>query len=237
MLILLPPSETKISGGEGELTLASLGFPGLASGRSAAISAVRELVAAGQDESTPAKQRAAQANASLESSPVMPAIERYTGVLYDGLSFGTLDDLGRTWVGDHVAIGSALFGLLRASDSIPDYKVSHGTRVPGTTFARIWKSVPPLTAAALADDSLVIDMRSKAYAAQLPVEGAVSFDVVDERGKALSHWNKHAKGAFVRMLAEARAEPGDIESLLRAARGAGADVSMRDGELLLLDRR
>ena len=237
MLILLPPSETKISGGEGRLTLASLGFPELASARSAALSALRDLVAAGQDESTPAKERAAAANAAVESGLVMPAVERYTGVLYDGLGFGTLGEDERRWVGDHVAIGSALFGLLRASDCIPEYKVSHNTKVPGTTLTRIWKAAPRLAARDVDADELVIDMRSKAYAALLPVEGAVEFDVVDERGKALAHWNKHAKGAFVRLLAETNAAPGDIGALLSAARAAGADVSIRDGQLQLLHSR
>lgn len=231
MLILLPPSETKSSGGEGSLALASLGFPGLASGRSAALDAVDRLVEAGQDTSTPAKARAAAANEAVRTAPVMRAIERYTGVLYEGLAYGTLDERERDWVGRHVAIGSALFGLVRAHDGIPEYKISHNTRVPATTLRAVWRAVSPLTIAAEPD--LIVDMRSKAYAALLPVDGAVSFDVVDGSGRALAHWNKHAKGAFVRQLARAQAEPASVHDLIGSAAEAGLQLEFVEGTLLL----
>lgn len=232
MLILLPPSETKLPGGSGALSLASLGFPGLASGRSAALEAVQALVAAGQDESSPAKARAAAANRDVESSGTLPAIERYTGVLFDGLDYGTLEDDARSWIAKHVAIGSALFGLVRSTDAIPDYKISHNTRVPGTTLRGIWREVSPLRV-----EGLVIDMRSKAYAAMLPAEGAVVFDVVDERGKALAHWNKHAKGRLVRALAQAGVQASSADELAFEARAKGMQLLFDGKELVLVTER
>ncbi|WP_293699654.1 peroxide stress protein YaaA [uncultured Agrococcus sp.] len=228
MLILLPPSETKVSGGSGTLSLASLGFPGLASGRSAALDAVAALVAAGQDESSPAKARAAAANRTLLESGTLPAIERYTGVLFDGLGYRDLDAGARTWVNEHVAIGSALFGLVRASDGIPDYKISHNTKVPGTTLARIWRRHTPLEL-----PGMIVDMRSKAYAALLPVEGAVPVDVVDDSGRALAHWNKHGKGRLVRDLARAGIRASAPAELAERAGDMGVRLDF-DGESLTL---
>lgn len=229
MLILLPPSETKIAGGEGRLTLASLGFPELASARSAVLDAVAALVEQGQDVSTPAKQRAAEANARLRTSPVMPAVQRYTGVLYDGLDFGSLSDQAQAWITGHVAIGSALVGLVMADDEIPDYKISHNTKLPGTSMRKLWQTATPSSE----ETGLVIDMRSKAYAALLPVPDAVPFDVIDANGKALAHWNKHAKGRFVRLLAELGDDFADVADLVTAANAAGADLVLQDGQLLL----
>lgn len=232
MLLLLPPSETKSPGGDGALTLASLGFPALASGRCAALRALRDLVQAGQDASTPAKRRAAEANAAVESSGVMPAIERYSGVLYDALDAASLDATARAWVSEHVAIGSALFGLVRADDEIPDYKLPHSTRVPGTTLRRVWAEVGELM-----QGGLVVDMRSKAYSALLPVAGAIAFDVVDEHGVALSHWNKHAKGDFVRRLAQSGAQASTVDELVGASSAAGMDLRPEPAGLVLVTTR
>ena len=231
MLILLPPSETKSLGGEGTLSLASLGFPGLASGRCAALDALDRLVESGQDTATPAKARAAEANATVRTAPVMSAIERYTGVLFDGLDVASLNSVARSWIAEHVVIGSALFGLVRSFDAIPDYKVSHNTKVPDTTLKAIWKSAAPVPIGA--EGELIIDMRSKAYAALLPVLGAVPLDVVDANGKALAHWNKHAKGAFVRSLAEASAEAASVDDLIDVATALGIELSASGGTILL----
>ena len=50
------------------------------------------------------------------SAPTMPAIDRYTGVLYDALDVGSLRGATATRARARLAVGSALFGLLRADD-------------------------------------------------------------------------------------------------------------------------
>ena len=55
-----------------------------------------------------------------------PAILRYTGVLYDALSAGTLPNEAL----QRLAIGSALFGVVRAGDLIPHYRLSGDTKLP-----------------------------------------------------------------------------------------------------------
>ena len=189
MIVLLPPSETKAAGGAGEpLTTASLGFPGLAVARSRALAALDRLVAQGQDASTPAKARAAADNAAVRTSATMPAIDRYTGVLYDALDAARLEPAARRWVEHHLVIQSALLGFVRASDPIPPYKVSEHTRLPGERMRELWAD------AGEAIEGFTLDLRSKAYAALAPVAGAVPVEIVSPEGKALNHWNKAAKG-------------------------------------------
>ncbi|GEK80960.1 peroxide stress protein YaaA [Agrococcus baldri] len=229
MIVLLPPSETKAAGGAGErLTTARLGFPGLAVARSRALAALDRLVAAGQDVSTPAKARAAADNAAVRTSPTMPAIERYTGVLYDALAAASLAPSARRWVDAHVVIQSALLGFVRASDPIPSYKVSEHTRLPGERMRALWSQ------AGAEISGFAIDLRSKAYASLAPVAGAVPVEIVSPEGKALNHWNKAGKGALVRSLAEAGVEADSADALVRWAASADVPLTRTDEGLRLV---
>lgn len=92
MLVVLPPSETKATGGSHPaVDFSSLSFGSLNSIREriaadlVALSANREAAM----ETLKLGPRLADevtANAALLASPTMPALERYTGVLYDALS-------------------------------------------------------------------------------------------------------------------------------------------------------
>ncbi len=219
MIVLLPPSETKAAGGTGDrLTTAGLGYPGLAVARSRALAALDRLVAAGQDVSTPAKARAAADNAAVHTAPTMPAIERYTGVLFDALDAGSLDADARGWVDRHVVIQSALLGFVRAGDLIPAYKVSATTKLPGERMRDLWSHAGDVI------DGFALDLRSKAYASLAPVAGAVPVEIVSPEGAALNHWNKAGKGALVRALAVAGVEADSADALIAWA--ASADVPL-----------
>src|SRR4051794_25610959 len=104
MKILLPPSETKRPGGLGApLSHGSLALPSLAMHRAAVIDA---LVALADDPD--AARRVLKLserqlgdiehNRVLGSSPTMPAVDRYTGVLYDALDASTLSADSRQWL-------------------------------------------------------------------------------------------------------------------------------------------
>ena len=136
-------------------------------------------------------------NADLWLSPTRPAIERYTGVLYDALDHGSLSKAGKAKAADRLAIGSALFGVVRAGDLIPAYRLSGGSKLPGFgTLASVWR--PKLTAALDAVDDFVVDLRSGVYQQLGPVSGAVTATVMTEASdgsrKVVSHFNKHYKG-------------------------------------------
>src|SRR5690606_23021207 len=85
-----------------------------------------------------------------------------------------------------------------------------------------------------AQPAFVLDLRSEAYAALGPVPASVPSVFVrvvtrDEAGvtRALNHFNKHAKGVFVRALAEARPRARSLGSLRQWAAAAG--LVLRDG--------
>src|SRR3712207_7248054 len=52
-------------------------------------------------------------NAGLRSAPTTPALERYTGVLYDALDVRSMSRAQRARADRRLAVGSALFGVVR----------------------------------------------------------------------------------------------------------------------------
>lgn len=244
MLVLLPPSETKRAGGDGApLDLAALTAPELTPVRSGLIEALVELagdvpasrsalgLTARQDEEI-------ARNARLRTSPTLPALARYTGVLYDALDVPSLTRAQRARAGRRLAVGSALFGLVRADDPVPAYRLSAGSSLPGRPSLRsLWR--PALTPVLRGLDELVVDLRSGSYAALAPAAGAVTVQVLSERPDGahtvVSHFNKAHKGRLARLLATSTAEPDDVGSLRRVLRRAGLHVEHdRDAALTLV---
>lgn len=247
MLVLLPPSETKRPGGRRTpLALDRLALPGLRPQREAVIDALATLSTDPVEAARVLKLSARQvgdvaANASLRTGPTLPAIDRYTGVVYDALDAGSLDPVARRWLGRHVLIHAAAFGPVGALDKIPTYRLGAAAALPGLPpLRRVWAEAVSAALAARADP-FVLDLRSEAYVALGPVPDAVPSAyvrvVVDEEDgtvRALNHFNKASKGALVRTLAQARPTVRTLRGLLRWASTAGIALTPGpDGVLLL----
>jgi cytoplasmic iron level regulating protein YaaA (DUF328/UPF0246 family) len=247
MLVLLPPSETKRTGGaEGtRLDYGALSFPELTPQRRAAVEGVRRLsrnLAAATGALRLGGTQAAEVarNRLILTSPTMPAIDRYDGVLYEGLDAATLTDEQRAFAARHLAIASAAFGLTGALDPIPAYRLSHDSRLPGVSLGRLWRA--PLAGLLASIEGLLIDLRSEAYASLGPLPkrpDAVFVRVVSEDGsgrrRALNHFNKKGKGEFTRRLVEAGVDHPDVDALLNWAAGSGIRLERgAAGELDLL---
>lgn len=238
MKILLPPSETKRPGGDGApLELSALSLPSLHTPRTQVIDALVELAADEEVSRRVLKLSARQLgdiehNRMLRSAPTMPAIDRYTGVLFDALDAATLSKPSRRWLGEHVWIHSAPLGPVGALDGIPAYRLAAGTSLPKlAALRRHWADV---TTAAIADAApeFVLDLRSEAYAALGPIPAATASAYVrvvtdDAAGtRALNHFNKKSKGLLVRALAEDRPRIASRRSLRNWATKRG--VVLRD---------
>jgi uncharacterized protein len=235
VLVLLPPSETKLAGGDGPpLDLAALSHPELGPVRKELVDELVELAG-----NLPAARAALgiserqddeiARDAALWTSPTAPAITRYTGVLYDALDVRSLRGAAAGRARERLATCSALFGLVHADDPIPAYRLSAGSTLPsGGTLAARWKPVLEPVLAAIAAEQLVVDLRSGSYAALARIPGAVTVNVLAERPdgsrSVVSHHNKSHKGALARLLVSTRAEPQDAGAVARIARKAGLTV-------------
>jgi cytoplasmic iron level regulating protein YaaA (DUF328/UPF0246 family) len=168
-------------------------------------------------------------NMALWEAATLPALDRYTGVLYDALSAHTLPQVSRS----RLFIASALFGLLGAEDLIPAYRISAGTKLPGIGgLAKVWK--PALTSVLLTScDGLVVDLRSGAYAALAPMSGVVTVRVVTSEGKVVSHHNKATKGLLARALAISPIETvSELVEVARAANIAAMQINASTVEIV-----
>ncbi|HEY5319514.1 MAG TPA: peroxide stress protein YaaA [Galbitalea sp.] len=236
MLILLPPSETKRDGGVtgSALDLGALSFPELTAARRSALRGLRSVSKSVSASMSALRLGTTQRfeidrNRAVSVSPVMPAIDRYTGVLYDALDAASLSPSARKFLSQTTIIHSALFGLIRAEDSIPAYRFSHDTRVPGTPLGSLWREANAAVLAAWS--GLILDLRSESYVhlGSAPVrEGSFFVRVVSEdasgRRRALNHFNKHGKGALVRALAQAGEDHSSVDSLLDWATRSGVRI-------------
>ncbi len=243
MLILLPPSETKAAGGDGPpLDLAALSAPELTPVRAEIAEALVKLAgdvpaARAALGLSPKQDDEIERNAALWTSGTLPALQRYTGVLYDALDVGSMTRAQRARAGRRLAVGSALFGLVGADDPIPAYRLSAGSSLPGLpTLRALWK--PALAPVLAGIDDLVVDLRSGSYAALAPVPGAVTLEVLSERPdgsrSVVSHFNKAHKGRVARLLATTTAEPDGVVRLRSLLRRAGLHVEHPGGGALTL---
>ncbi|MFC5501196.1 YaaA family protein [Lysinimonas soli] len=232
MLILLPPSETKRAGGDAAraLDLAELSFATLTPARRRALQTLARLSrrrdAAEALRLGPTQAHEIERNRVVESAPTMPALDRFEGVLYEGLDAASLPDAARRFARRRLAIASALFGLLGPDDPIPAYRLSPGSRLPGTTLAALWRK--PVSAVLAEHDGLVLDLRSEAYTALGPAPAGdatrylrVVSEGEDGRRRALNHFNKKGKGEFTRALLLAGIDHPDAESLISWAVSIG----------------
>jgi cytoplasmic iron level regulating protein YaaA (DUF328/UPF0246 family) len=226
VLVLLPPSETKREGGTGgPVDLATLSWPGQLRARR---EVTRALAALGRNKDecvrvlklSPKQLDEVQRNRSVLKSPTMPAIDRYTGVIFDALDALSLPAAGRNFLRDHVAISSAAFGLVRALDMIPAYRLSFDSRLAGLKAGSLKHTWAAAGSAALAGvEDFILDARSEGYAAlaPLPPGANATYLRVVTRGeggaiRALNHFNKKGKGEFVRALALDGRAAGKIRS-------------------------
>ncbi|GAB2521126.1 YaaA family protein [Paramicrobacterium agarici] len=232
MLILLPPSETKRAGGTGRsLSVGALHYRELDDHRAALVAALVELAQSPEKMISalklgPKQHGEVSVNLSILDSPTMPAIDRYTGVLFDALDSASLSAAQRRFAGRHVAIHSALFGLVHALDPIPAYRLSHSSRIPGLSLKKHWRAA--IRGILASRDDLIIDMRSEGYVELGTAPDRVGSHYVrvltegsDGTRRALNHFNKKAKGEFARALIRSETDFADIEELRAWAREAG----------------
>jgi len=242
MRIVLPPSETKQPGGQADshLEWSSLVLPELTATREQIAS---DLVALSTSPDAPKALGLGakgaewlEANRELLSSPVMPAIERYTGVVFDALGFETMNEGARQRVAECVWLFSALFGPILATDRIPRYRLSFDSKLPGETLKSRWG----VHAEAIWAHDFTVDLRSEGYRAlaPLPPGSGVFVRVVKDLsgGAAAGHANKATKGRFVRAIVDSGARFNSGDDVLAWADDHGFEMAPRTdapGELLL----
>jgi uncharacterized protein len=174
-MVLVPPSEGKAPGGHGRFDPAAGRFPSLASARAAVLGALVDDLAVG-DDARRGKVLGARGDllvravAALDdlargSAPAVPAMERYTGVVWEHLDPGSL--ARPTW--QRILVPSALLGVAAGSDPVPDHRLKFTVSLSGIgRLDRWWE--PVLT------EAIGERVRGRTVVDLLPAEHAAAID-------------------------------------------------------------
>ncbi len=148
LVVLLPPSEGKVPGGDGVGWTPDSGrFADLASARLQVAGALRRArggTAAALGASGPLLASAKAANRALIGAPTRPAWQRFSGVVWEHLGPTTLPPAARRRAEAGVIVVSAVAGLSAWSDPVADFRLKFSASVPPLgTLARFW--IPELS--------------------------------------------------------------------------------------------
>lgn len=243
MIFLLPPSETKEPGGKKMAKV--LSHKELDKTRKVLQLALLDIcktpsLAAKALKLGPKQSGEIQVNLDLSNPKCLPALDRYTGTLYDALKAGGTSSAMRARASKTVFIQSSLFGLISAGDQIPNYRFSAGSKLPGLYLKMLWQEAHETVWPKFSSE-IVIDLRSNSYSDLAPVPDTVdcyTLDVVleDKNGKRtkLNHFNKQAKGQFLRSALRSSPAPKTIADLKAVAKLANLTLEVSGKKILLV---
>jgi len=212
MKILLAPSETKKPGGELSFNLENLLFKELLPHRSKLLHTYMNILQKG-DMPTLSKMFGLKKEADILANKkdiihelTMKAIQRYTGVAFDYLDYEALCEKEQQYIDNHVILFSNLFGPIRASDLIPEYRLKQGEAVGDTKVEKFYhEHAANLMEEYLANDE-ILDLRAGFYDKfYKPTTPYTTLKFIKE-GKVVSHWAKAYRGIVLREVAKAGVE-------------------------------
>jgi cytoplasmic iron level regulating protein YaaA (DUF328/UPF0246 family) len=212
MKILLAPSETKKPGGDLSFNPSTLLFEALLPQRTKLLHAYINVLQKG-DIPTLSKMFGLKKEADILEHKkdiihelTMKAIQRYTGVAFDYLGYEKLDRQAQDYIDSHVILFSNLFGPIRASDLIPEYKLKQGEAVGDIKTEKFYhEHAAALMEAYLAEDE-ILDLRAGFYDKfYKPAKPYTTLKFIKE-GKVVSHWAKAYRGIVLREIAKAGVE-------------------------------
>jgi uncharacterized protein len=143
------------------------------------------------------------------TSKPTPAINVYTGVLYQALDWASLSAAAKKRGASAVVIISAKYGAIRPDQLIEGYKEKIDN---GAMRAPVAAVLDPIKS------SLIVDCRSSTYKTvwHSPVDKTVEVQVstvVDGVRKVVTHMSKKTRGEITRWLLQSRSMPKSPEDL------------------------
>jgi hypothetical protein len=241
-LLLLPPSEAKTPGGDGPSLASLAGVPTSDDALYAARVRVLRAVAS-FCRRTPGKARVAlklppgsaaadlAANIGALDAPTMPALDRFTGVLFASLDVAWMTAKQRRQAYASTLVFSGAFGALAGDEPVPLHRVPASATLPRIGgLATYWRRVLAVSLAPRIDsEQLVVDLRSSDYAAMwqpAPSQAGrvVTVRVLEDRGgrlQAVSWSSKHGKGLLARELLRGDSARRPVRTVDDVASAAG----------------
>ncbi len=148
-----------------------------------------------------ALNEAIKINSEIYNSKTNFTINRYQGVVYKAINYETL--INKDLFDKRVRITSALFGLLKPKDKIPNYKL----KIDKLNSDKLWL----IENSKKLKNKFVIDLLPKAHKKSVNYDNGIEVEFVLIKNETLNgtskkmpagHQGKHIKGRFVRWLIE-----------------------------------
>ena len=211
MKILLAPSETKKSGGEVSFSPNTLLFEELTPYRLKLLHTYMNVLQQG-DMQILSKMFGIKKEADILKYKkdiihelTMKAIERYTGVAFDYLGYEKLNDTAQIYIDNNVILFSNLFGPIRSSDYIPEYKLKQGEAVGDIKPEKFYHEHSAHLMEEYLKDEEILDLRAGFYDKfYKPTKPYTTLKFI-KGGKVVSHWAKAYRGIVLREIAKAGA--------------------------------
>ena len=230
-MVLLPPSEGKASGGTRPPWRPGSGRFGRRLGRRRTEVAEALAAVGGGDArllgvSGGHLERARAANAAVVGAPTLPAVERFTGVVWEHLDIASLGVAARRRAAERIVVVNALAGASAIDDPLPDFRLKLSAALPEIgRLATHWRPVLSEVLNEAFAGSLVVDLLPAEHAAAWEPDPArvelVAVDLVDEAGRRVGHAAKAAKGLLARALVAAPSAAAARRLLDGGWRGGG----------------
>ena len=204
MKFLLAPSETKSIGGDSLFEINQLIFSQLTSIRDELLNRYQTVLNSGDMQVISKmfglkKEQDIQKHINiLKEKPALKAVERYTGVAFDYLNYSELSILAKEYIDKNVLIFSNLFGVLKASDKIPLYRLKQGEDIAGLNVAKVYKEALKKPLDDYLENEDILDIRAGFYDKfYKPAKSYTTLKFL-KNGKVVSHWAKAYRGTVLR---------------------------------------
>lgn len=138
----------------------------------------------------------------LKEAPTNRAIELYSGVSYQFLDFKNLDKQSQNYILENTLIFSNLFGLVRASDTLPFYKFKQGAKIGNFAIEKFYKEHFSSALDEFLKDENIIDLRAGFYDKFYTPKKSFSTYKFIKNGKIVSHFAKAYRGVLLKILAQ-----------------------------------
>ncbi len=207
MKILLAPSESKIFGGIEKFKLESLIFSDLTPIRDTLLNKYQSVLNS-RDFKVISKMFGLKKEQDIKSyvndiklEPAMKAVKRYTGVAFDYLNYSELNLSAQKYIDENVLIFSNLFGVVRADDKIPLYRLKQGENITDLNVAQIYKKALKKPLDNYLENEDILDIRAGFYDKFYKPNKNYTTMKFLKNGRVVSHWAKAYRGLALKYAA------------------------------------
>ncbi len=150
---------------------------------------------------------------NIWTQPATKAVQRYTGVAFEYLDYDGLDSTAQSYIDTHLLIFSNLFGVIKADDMIPDYRLKQGAMVGEIRVDHLYQNALKNCLDEYLTGDEILDLRAgfydKFYTPSMPY---TTLKFIKNK-KVVSHWAKAYRGIVVREIAKAQCQ--SIEAFMK----------------------